>query len=79
MPRSENPREIIVSKPTMAATVNSSSSGVKSVSDGNTIEAQRSGALGEQISAVVTNTRPSNDYTFNKIFVGGLHYDTRDG
>ena len=21
----------------------------------------------------------SNDYTYHKIFVGGLHYDTRDG
>jgi hypothetical protein len=73
VPRSETPREV-GSKP------GSNSPSTKSTQLGGNLSLE-SGLNSSHLydPALSRASFGANDYSFNKIFVGGLHYDTRDG
>jgi hypothetical protein len=93
VPRSEVPRETAPVKSVLPTNLSSSTKSNGSLSNGppavagNTVSLQVPGRPASASQSQFMNeskhaTDPRinmDEYAYNKIFVGGLHYDTRDG
>ena len=79
VPRSEVPREIPTSKPSVTSA--SSQSNSKSSTAASSFDGKSSHGIGygHDANSYSDSRLNDEDLAFNKIFVGGLHYDTRDG
>lgn len=77
VPRSDASKETVTPKSTTASTSKSHST-TQTTSSSVNIDALSQKAADGGHKNVLDPRATVNDYSFNKIFVGGLHYDTRD-